>query len=268
MDKSTPNQGEQNMRTLTLDQVKLAAPSVFAEHPRHNVSEVYKFIPTSSIVEKLYKDGFKVESAWENLIRDQSKKGFQKHIIKMVRDDLVIGDDMAQVIITNSHDRTSSFKVLAGVFRFACHNGLVVGGFASGGTFRHVESTGNVIDAVYRVVEEVPQVVGQINMMKSAKISDSKAIGFAKKAAELRWGKDQKIVDPRDLLTIERMEDSENNLWTVMNVVQEHLVRGGLRTLKPMKNGTSQRARSVEKTIDKNLELNQQIWNLAMKLAA
>ena len=39
--------------SMTLDQVRAAAPSVFADHPWEGVSERYAFIPTSSVVESL-----------------------------------------------------------------------------------------------------------------------------------------------------------------------------------------------------------------------
>ena len=46
------------MQTMTLDQIRRTAPSVFAEQPWHALSERYRFFPTVHVVEGLMQQGF------------------------------------------------------------------------------------------------------------------------------------------------------------------------------------------------------------------
>jgi len=53
-----------------------------------------------------------------------------------------------EIILINSHDGASSYQMLAGVFRFVCRNGLVVGKIANDIRVPH---KGNVQDEVIEV---------------------------------------------------------------------------------------------------------------------
>ena len=59
-----------------------------------------------------------------------------------------------------------------------------------------------------------------------------------------------------------REQDRCTDLWTVFNVVQENLMRGGFSN-----SDTGRRARAV-KNIDKTVTYNQGVWDLASKQAA
>ena len=65
--------------TLTSDQLRAVAPSVFAERPYHAVSERYRFIPTSAVLDRLMSNGWEVKQAMEQRVRLVDKRGFTKH---------------------------------------------------------------------------------------------------------------------------------------------------------------------------------------------
>jgi len=60
------------------------------------------------------------------------------------------------------------------------------------------------------------------------------------------------------------MDDVSQNLWPTFNVVQENLVRGGLRGTNPNNKRVTTRA---VKGIDTNVKLNQALWILAERMA-
>jgi hypothetical protein len=64
-----------------------------------------------------------------------------------------------------------------------------------------------------------------------------------------------------DILMPVRDEDNGDDLWTVFNVCQEKLIKGGFQSTG--KNNKSRKQRSIT-SIKKDIEYNQQLWNLAM----
>jgi hypothetical protein len=58
------------------------------------------------------------------------------------------------------------------------------------------------------------------------------------------------------------------DLWTTFNVVQENIIRGGLRGRKRSSNGRMRNmtTRPV-KALDRNIKLNQALWVLTEKMA-
>jgi hypothetical protein len=109
------------------------APSIFAESPMNGVSSRYRFASTASIIETLRGEGWEPVRAEQQSVRLEARSGYQMHMIRFARrDDItafssrLLGDVRPELILRNSHDRSSSFRIDAGLFRLACLNGLVV----------------------------------------------------------------------------------------------------------------------------------------------
>ena len=79
---------------------------------------------------------------------------------------------------------------------------------------------------------------------------------FGTDAAKLRFD-DPDEMTVNSVLQARRTQDADNNLWTVFNRAQENLLRGGF-----MVNGGRRSSRTIT-SIDKNLELNTSLWDLA-----
>ncbi|KFI32226.1 hypothetical protein CN97_05300 [Haematobacter massiliensis] len=61
-----------------------------------------------------------------------------------------------------------------------------------------------------------------------------------------------------------RREDAGQNLWSTLNVIQEHLTKGGLRGRKQNAEGRIRRAQTrAINGIDQNVTLNRALWTLA-----
>ena len=74
--------------------------------------------------------GWGVVDAKEVDIRAEAKKGFQKHLVVFRNPDMKIERDgdtvFPQILMTNSHNGTSSFQFETGIYRMICENGLVI----------------------------------------------------------------------------------------------------------------------------------------------
>ena len=62
-----------------------------------------------------------------NRVRDEGKREHTKHMIRLRHASQINGAEANEIVLLNSHDGTSSYQMLAGMFRFVCSNGLVCG---------------------------------------------------------------------------------------------------------------------------------------------
>jgi hypothetical protein len=113
---------------MTLEQVRVSAPSVFADHPWGGVSTRYSFIPTIDVVNSLLAEGWNITRAKQQRVMLPEKTEFTRHILRLRRSfgPLAVGDVFPEIVLLNSHDRGSAYQMHAGLYRLVCSNGLVV----------------------------------------------------------------------------------------------------------------------------------------------
>src|SRR3546814_6865351 len=71
---------------------------------------------------------FKQKTAYEMRISDWSSDVCSSDLmIRLRHASQINGREANEIILLNSHDGTSSYQMLAGMFRFVCQNGLVCG---------------------------------------------------------------------------------------------------------------------------------------------
>lgn len=262
------------MTALTLEEVRQAAPQAFAPAPRPGVSKKYSFLPTSRIIEDMDRLGWKVSQAKTNRSRTEVAKEFGNHVIKFFHPEVFIKDQDGNVesyiniVVMNNHMGMGSFKFELGIFRLVCSNGLVVkdkdmGGFNlrhSGYSFEELQITLN------QAIERLPDLVGRINQFNQVIMSKEAQREFAQKAFALRSYQDRMMTEEElnEFLTPRRKEDQGDSLWVVLNRVQESVLQGGYHITN--KKNKLRRAKSI-KNIQKDVQLNQQIWELGMQYA-
>ena len=141
---------------LAEDQMRRAAPSIFAEGKHGSRSERYTYIPTIDVLRGLRREGFEPFMVAQSKSRIEGKTEFTKHMIRMRHAGQVnTRPEANEIILINSHDGASSYQMLAGVFRFVCCNGLVVGDVANDIRIPH---KGNIQDEVIEGAFRVPVV--------------------------------------------------------------------------------------------------------------
>ena len=248
---------------LTNDQIFSVAPSIFAENKHVSRSEKYSHIPTIEVLEGLRKEGFLPFMVAQSNTRIESKQDFTKHMLRLRKIDEIESAEAKEIILINSHDGTSSYQMMGGIYRFVCQNGMVSGDTLSDVRLRH---SGNikddVIEAAYTIVEEFDNLENNLECMKSTLLLPVEAEAFAQAALTLKYD-DKAPVAARSLLDVRRSEDRGNDVWAVFSRIQEHLMKGG----QPGRAETGRRitTRPV-RAIDNDIKLNKALWIVAQAL--
>jgi hypothetical protein len=260
---------------LSEDQMRAAAPSVFAEGKHASRSERYTYIPTIEVLRGLRKEGFEPYMVAQGASRIEGKAEFTKHMIRMrhAAAQVQTRPEANEIILINSHDGASSYQMLAGMFRFVCCNGLVVGDVVGDIRIPHKGNIqGEVIEGAFRVLDEFEAVEQHAEAMKALPLEPREQLAFATAALALRFGERgveeggghrpapvtaEQLNEPR------RGEDVGYSLWATFQRVQENVMRGGQpgRTVQ----GRRMQTRPVA-AIDRGVSLNRALWMLAEEM--
>lgn len=254
----------------------LAISPINATAPYAGVSGRYAFLPTTQVIDILQEDGWTLRETKVAKVRREDKQGFQKHLLRFVNPSLPKVEDRAyskadlELVYFGSHDGTSTARMTAGLISYVCMNGLIVSDAMFGdikvrhtGTAHH-----NLIEGTYEVIERVPRIINKIDEFRNLSLSHSEMDEYRREAVEIRWGKDSPV-SPDQLGIARRYEDKRNSLWTVYQIAQEHLIKGGVTGREAT--GRRMTARPI-RGIDKTIQINKDLWALteswAEKLAA
>jgi Domain of unknown function (DUF932) len=149
---------------LTEDQMRAAAPSIFAEGKHASRSARYGYIPTIDVLRGLQREGFAPFTVAQGASRIEGKAAFTKHMIRLRQEAHSSSSrtnlhEVPEIILLNSHDGTSSYQMLAGMLRFVCCNGLVVGSIVDDIRIPHRATSWSkladeVTDAAFRVADQ------------------------------------------------------------------------------------------------------------------
>lgn len=262
---------------LTIDQIAQYAPSAMATHAHESRSARYTYIPTIDVIEGMIRAGFRPFSASQSRSRIEGKSEFTKHMIRFRHADvgaaLTVGEIVPEVVLVNSHDGTSAYKLIAGMFRLVCSNGLMIADSTTGSV--SVMHKGNivadVVEASNGIIEGAQKAIGAADAWGRLQLTDGEQGAFAEAAHTVRFadaeGKVTTPITAAQLLRPRRGEDSGADLWRTFNRVQENVIKGGLHG-RELSNG---RVRNVTtrqvKGIDQDVKLNRALWLLAERMA-
>lgn len=252
------------------DQMRHAAPSIFATGKHASRSERYSYIPTIDVLRGLRSEGFEPFMVAQSRSRIEGKTEFTKHMVRMRHAYRASSKAEAnEIILINSHDGASSYQLLSGAFRFVSHNGLVVGDVANDIRIRHKGDIRNeVIEGAFRVLSDFEAMDASIDGMKSIQLDDGEQRAFATAALALRYGERGEGRPPapitaEQLLEARRAEDIGHSVWMSMQRVHENMLRGG-------QTGRTAQGRRIQTravgSIDRNVNLNRALWVLAEEM--
>ena len=259
---------------LTEDQIRHAAPSVFAAEAHDSRSSRYTHIPTSEILTGLRVQGFEVFSAAQARCRSEDRREHTKHLLRLRHVGEAgrvakMNDSHTEICLLNSHDGTSSYQMFAGVFRLVCLNGMMVCDSTVGAV--KVPHTGKVQDRViagaFEILDGCTRIVESQETMRSLTLDRDEQALFAKTAHSLRYDEDTQHtpIEADQLLRPRRMADNTPDLWATFNRVQENMVKGGVRGRNANNRPTTTRE---IRGIDQNVKINKALWALAEGMAA
>lgn len=261
---------------LTIAQLKDRAPSVFATRAASKMSENYTFVSSLQAMDIMTKVGLVPVDASQR--RSKSDPTAARHLVRLAfKSDIEkakarkVGETIPEVVLVNSHNGRSAFKLYYGLFRFVCANGLIVSDHEIGATRRHIGSAEAILDEVENLLEQGESVIKRVQRMQHTMLTEAQRLKFAQRALELRYlTKDQELdtaklptIQPAQLLVPRRPEDIGLDLWHTYNVVQENMVVGGLTGKSS--NGRATHTRQL-RDVRKLVAVNTGLWDLASGL--
>jgi hypothetical protein len=263
---------------MTLEDMKIAAPAAFCEHPVEEVSKRYVFIPTTRLIEDLNSLGW--HEARANQPKSRKSPLTAKHRIIFRSDEFPMTNGLVpELITTNSHDRSSAFVFFLGLFRQVCSNGLcVLDSRFEEFRIRHIyyEFEG-IRELVNSTVLNIPNLMSAVERLKLVMMTKEQQEDFAFRALALRFPEYVRTnktinisqiahaVDVPAFLTPYRPEDEGNAVWAVYNRIQEKLIKGKWSRIG-LTDNVSKKVRKVE-NIGLDIKLNTGLWQMANSYA-
>ena len=259
---------------MTREELMINAPAVFAEEPVTEASDRYAFIPTTRLLDDFEKLGWSVERANQQKSKDTIHT---KHevFLRSPKHPAVNGS-FPEIRLINSHNRLSSFNFFVGLYRLVCSNGLVVSDKVFDSL--HIRHIGydfeDLKDLTNAIVQNIPNIIKWMNKMQNTRMTRDEQIEFAWYAIASRFKEYvdpvngmvnaqliQSVIDVEDFLRPVREEDDSDSVWSVYNIVQEKLTKGGFQRVG-VKDNISKSVRPI-KNIKLDIDVNKSLWQLA-----
>src|ERR1700726_4385146 len=175
------------------EELQCLAPSIFASEPIETVSDRYSFLPTYSVLRGMRHNGWVPVRAEQQSVRTEARRGFQKHLIRFARaehlDSWEKNQVRPEVVLLNSHDKSSAYQLHCGLFRLVCSNGMVV----ADANFQRISikhsgfNPDSVIEASFDVLRAVPDIMNKVRLFQDRILTDPERLALATGAATYRW---------------------------------------------------------------------------------
>jgi len=238
---------------ISLNSLRERVPAIFTKTPSPKVSNRYSFADSEYYLQKFIDADWFIHSA-----RQVSKSEYAPHQVILRNNDIAtVGDLLPQLIFTNSHNGIKKMTMDTGIYRLVCSNGLVVPtSITQSLSIKHIDlgdsTTDTIVNSFY---EKVPIIMNSIDRMRNKILTNDEIDNFTYNALQIRFTNAVGI-NINDVVKPLRLEDNSDDLWTVFNVVQEKLIRGGIQL--PSK----RHSRPINNFVNDN-NINTKLWELA-----
>ena len=262
---------------LSVDGIMQRAPSVFAEDKSGRLTSRYHSLNTSDLLPVLADYGYHPVQAAQK----RARKGEQRHAAHMLafaKDADGDGGLRSEIIAYNSHDGTSGVRLFAGAYRFICSNGIIAGeGFKANVRHTHRAMAG-FEEMLQGIITSLPKMMDTIATLRQQRMDYDEAKELATKAVQLRWdflegayvpddmSKGTYATDKtvRDALSCQRREDDAFDAWTVLNRIQENVVRGNVMVRSITDRSQGERKARPIASIQEHIRVNQQLFDMVV----
>lgn len=256
----------QRLIPLNNQQLYAKAPAVLTLEPAPGTSDRYSFIPTVTVLDALREEGWLPVEASQQRTHKPSR--YAAHLVRLQhRDPRPVMGGEYECLLYNGHSGERSLKLLTGVFRYACANGLVLGDTFGTRRIRHVGVTvHDVVEASVEVLRMHELAAEIVEEMERHELDSYHRHAFARAALALRYGTHEEKLWPcttRTALMPRRVQDVGMSLWQTFNVVQENLSRGGMNEGKRRENGRRFGPVRALKAIDASVDFNHKLFGIA-----
>lgn len=266
---------------ITLNTLRNSASSALTESKSPTlVKDTYGFINTIDIVNSFERQGWMLDSAKQAKTKTLERQGYQKHLLRFRHDKIKWIDGLSasnrsvpELIVENSHDGTSALRLFFGVFRIACLNGIIAGSTMSSIRVIHsINSIKNLDNAIDDMTGNIPTLIAKVNHFSQIELNDEKRIELARKASALRLENTKNVtdIDLRGVLDARRINDTGIDAYSVFNVVQEKVIRGGIRYLQTSEKDNYLHRKTTRpiNSVSQSVKLNRELWDILEEITA
>ena len=176
---NTVNQKIENRDSLNMDELKMICPEIAtpeinpALRQKLGITDKYVHVPTEKVIEDVMKLGWTPINAYRVASRGK-RTGTGRHMVKFINYDFMQEGktEYPELLLTNSHDGTTAFKLDVGIFRLVCSNGMVVKSqdFGSMRVRHYGYDFETIKGAVNELVEQIPDYLKQVEDMKEQEL--------------------------------------------------------------------------------------------------
>jgi len=218
--------------------LKRIVPSAFTTGVRPGATEKYTHVPTSEIVEHLSLRGWLLESAGEGRVRIPGNAPFVSHTVNLRHPDFKFGslrkgDVFPTLMLGNSHDCTTAVWMRMGFKVCTCDNQNVLTLEEIGvQRFRHSGGTvtlmGKIYEAVNMLADYSTKAGKVLTSWKNTSVKPQQRQEYFRRVLDLRFDRVNELQSKNIMLLDERRRPEEmgSDLFTMYQVVQEHMTRG------------------------------------------
>ena len=259
------------MSKLPLTETELMNyPVLYQTDPHEDALEKYSVIKSIDVIKELRdRYGWYPTSVQVAHTDDEKRKDETVHCIRLKKfEDLISQkENVIEILIFNSLDRTKIFSISIGVYRYVCENSLVCGDTYEKFTLKHIGNLDeNLADIIQKIAEYKPQLEEKIKAFSSLILNEQEMEIFAKLSVPLRWESHLDVDYKKLLLPRIEADRKDTSLYTVMNIIQNNLLKPdsitGVNTDTGRKFSTSREISSISK----DYEINFNLWNLAERI--
>ena len=260
------------------------APAVFNTEKFSQTSDRYNVFKTVDVIEALSDHGFGITDARQIKARKADQHRFKQHVVRFTkRDQDLTASDRPEIILYNSGDANSALKFFSGNFRMICSNNLVVG-TGEKHVLHHTQSVESFKSLLKRVFENYHRTSEQVAKLKNIFLNSDQILDMGFQFATNRWewlDRDNPTVgqffdyDTVDsLVESTRDEDDSNDAYTVINRIQENLLKNRMpvftQTIDKETNEFNLLKRRFSRPINNirdDLKINSNLWKQGTEIA-
>lgn len=259
-----------------MEALKLLTP-IHTDEKAQGLSDKYTLVNTGKLIEIGRSLGFEISSMKYPKGARRDSIAHAEHEVRLTLPGFEKAINKPQLVIYNSHNGRSSLRIMAGVFRLICSNGLVAGKNFLNIKLRHVGLIQTDIEESFKIAAKKAIELGDmVKRYETVSIDYDTALKLANEALSIRADiqgleglERESFVSERNaskMLKIRRRGDRNQDLWTVFNIVQENTLKNsGLDYVDD--DGKNRAVRGIY-GIKQNIEANQALWPLLEKYAA
>lgn len=196
----------------------------------------YGFVNTKQVLDVFQSKGWNVVETKTLSVRNEKRQGFQRHLIALENEAFPSIPGLSQdnaskprLMLLNSHDGTTAFRIFIGLLRIACLNGVIAGTALR--DFKAVHSK-NVLNRLGEGIDFLSNNMGelfnQVQTLQAVQFTPSMIEEYVKHMYNARLSGVGKVLSVNYNLRCLRIEDKASDGFTVFNRVQETLIRGGI----------------------------------------